>query len=244
MSPWLSDDGHLFHPSPRITEVPLGDGERCLVVDDVLARPEAVRDWACAQRFTPPPGYPYPGVVHDLPGTVSARWIDLFQLRARGPLGARRTLAATVRLCLVTTPPQDLEPRQWLCHRDRIADDPRSVLFAASVLYLFRDPALGGTSFYRPRQDRQRTEQLIADSQRLDAAAFSARYGVAPGYMRGSNDWFERVARIEPAWNRALFYDGGLFHSADVDDPARLTADPASGRLTVNGFFTCQRRAG
>ena len=82
---------------------------------------------------------------------------------------------------------------------------------------------------------------MLADSRVLDAAAFSARHGVPPGYMTDSNAHFERVAQVVPAWNRAIFYDGSLFHAPDVGEPTRLSTDVLRGRLTLNGFFTCRR---
>jgi hypothetical protein len=84
---------------------------------------------------------------------------------------------------------------------------------------------------------------VVADSQALDAQAFSARYGWQPGYMNGSNDHFERVAQVPAAWNRMIFYNGGLFHSADVAEPARMRADALRGRLTLNSFITCRKSA-
>jgi hypothetical protein len=61
--------------------------------------------------------------------------------------------------------------------------------------------------------------------------------------MAGSNAYFERIAQVPATWNRAIFYDGGLFHSADVDQPVLLSSDPLRGRLTLNSFFTCSRKA-
>jgi hypothetical protein len=164
-------------------------------------------------------------------------------LHVRKLVGARRTVDMSVRLSMVTLPPSRLDPLQWQCHRDRVADDPKAWLFAASVLYLFRDPGLGGTSFYVPRLSPEETDRLLADSQLLNAHDFSARYGLQAGYMAGSNDYFERIAQVRAAWNRMIFYDGGLFHSADVDQAALLSAEPSRGRLTLNGFFTCRRSA-
>jgi len=233
-----------FNPRPRLSAwpLPLAPAAVCVIADDVLADPQALVDWAAAQRFGAPAGYPYPGLVLPLPDELVQRVADFFALQARGTLGGRRTLDSTVRLSLVTVPPEELAPCQWLCHRDRI-DDTGVQLFAAAVLYLFHDPALGGTSFYRPRGTAAQTDALVADSLRLDAAAFGARHGLQPGYMGGDNAFFERVATVPAAWNRMIFYDGGLFHSADVGNPMRLSADPAAGRLTLNAFFTCRRHA-
>jgi hypothetical protein len=108
------------------------------------------------------------------------------------------------------------------------------------VAYLFQDPALGGTSFYRSLQSEADTDRMIEDAGRMSGTEFSARYGLEPAYLSGSNRYFERVARIPAAWNRMLFYNGDLFHSGDVTAPERLSGDPRTGRLTLNGFFTCR----
>lgn len=232
-----------FNPRPRVSLVHGHDNAVCVVVDDVLRNPEALRNWACEQPLAAPQGYPYPGLVAPLPPVLSALLEENFNLHVRGQLGARRTLDLTARVSLVTTPPAQLQPVQWLCHRDRIAANPREVLFAASVLYLFDKPSLGGTSLYRPRRNPLETDRLLLDSQSLDAGTFSSRYGLQPGYMTQDNDWFERTARVDAAFNRAVFYDGSLFHSADVHEPQALSTDPRLGRLSINGFYTCKRQA-
>jgi Family of unknown function (DUF6445) len=233
----------MFNAAATISAVPLANGQHCHVIDGALTDPDALVEWAGRQVFTPPRGYPYPGLVLDAPPTVAQLMTEFFALTVRAAMGARRTLDSTTRLSLVTVPPHQLEPRQWQCHRDRIAANPHEMLFAASVLYLFRDPALGGTSFYAPRRPAAQTDRLIADSQTLSAQEFSARYGLEPGYMAGSNAYFERIASVPAVWNRMIVYDGSLFHSADVEQPERMSVDPMHGRLTLNGFFTCRRNA-
>ena len=234
----------LLNPNPRLSTVELHDGHRCFVFDDILQDPQAWVDWATTQTFQPSIHYPYPGVVLGLPEALATPIRSHFDAVIRRPLGGRRTLDANLRLSLVTARPEALRPVQWQCHRDRIAADPTRVLFAAMVLYLFEDPALGGTSFYRPRRSSDETERMVEDSLTLDGPAFTARYGVSPGYMDGSNDWFERVAQVPAAYNRMICYDGGLFHSGDVGRPDRLVDDPRAGRLTLNGFYTCTRALG
>lgn len=215
---WLDAAGRFFHPEPRLRVVPLPHGGRCVVVDNALANPEGLRQWAATQAFQPP-SYPYPGLVLKAPTTMADRAAEFFAEHARAPLGGRRTLQHNVRLSLLSTPTEALEPQQWQCHRDRVADDPHHVLFAASVLYLFHDPALGGTSFYRPLRGPVETQRMLDDSQVLDAATFSARHGVHPGYMTGSNAHFERVAQVAAAWNRAIFYDGASFTPPTLTSP-------------------------
>lgn len=236
----LDDAGRFFNPTPTISTLPLPGGNQVVVIDDMLVDPDGLVAWAREQPFRPPDGFPYPGVVTGAPQSVSDRFADHFAQHARTRLQARRTVAHDVRLSMVTTPPAQLDPRQWQCHRDRVSMDA-DTLYVASVLYLFRDPALGGTSFYVPRQSPAATDRIIIDSQRLAADQFSARYGLTPGYMDGSNAYFECVARVPAAWNRMILYDAGIYHSGDIGRPDLLTEDAATARLTLNCFFNCRR---
>ena len=239
-APWLDAQGRFFNPAARVQVVTIGPGRPCVVVDDALANPEGVRAWAATQPFQPPAGYPYPGQVCDVPGAMNARVADFFSQHVRSHLGVRRALELSVRLSVIDTPPEQLAPVQWMCHRDRLVEQGSELLFAAGVLYLFKDASLGGTAFYEPRQSIAATEQLVADSQGLNAHDFGQRYALQPAYMADSNAYFERTARVPAAWNRLIFYDGSAFHSAEVD-PTRLWSDPMQGRLTLNSFITCRR---
>ncbi len=243
MDSWLNGAGQFFNPAPRVSSLAIVPGEFCIVVDEALANPEGLIAWAAGQDFRPPQGFPYPGVMVDAPPAVSVRVGDYFAQYVRGRLGGRRTLSTTVRLSLVTLSLEQLRPVQWQCHRDRLGPAAQELRLAGMVTYLFRDSGLGGTSFYRPLLSDEETERMITDAGRMDTAEFSARYGLTAGYMNGSNRYFERVAQVPSAWNRMLFYNGDLFHSADIGAPARLSADPRTGRLTLNGFFTCRPAA-
>jgi hypothetical protein len=239
---WDDGNGRFFNAAPTISTVPLPDGGKVLVIDDVLLDPVGLVDWAGRQTFGRPRYSFYPGLIAGPPSGLAARFADLFAQRARTQLGARRTLSHEMRLSMVTTPPAQLDPRQWQCHRDEVSRDP-AIMFVASVLYLFHDATLGGTSFYVPRQSPADTDAIVNDSATLDAQQFTARYGLTAGYMDGSNAYFDCVARVPAAWNRMILYDAGFFHSGDIGRPDRLTTDPATGRLTLNGFFTCRRQA-
>ena len=223
-----------------------GGGARCLVLDDALLDPGALRDFAIAarDRFVPAPFNAYPGIEMPMPAAFSAGVQDYFDRDVRARLGGRRTLRMNTRLAMVTTDPERLEPRQRICHRDSAWIDPAHTI-AASVLYLFEDPSLGGTAFFRPRRDAAAIDRLVHDSSTLDTARFDARYPeIAHGYLQDSNAWFERIGRVDAAFNRMIFYDGRLFHSGEVGQAPARSGDPATGRLTLNGFFTCSRRAG
>ena len=239
---WEDGNGLFFNPAPAISTVPLPGGFDVVVVDDVLLDPDGLVAWARQKEFQPAASFPYPGVIVGAPAGLAARFADFFAQHARTQLHARRTLSHDVRLSMVTTPPEQLDPRQWQCHRDRVTTDP-GIVFVASVLYLFRDPALGGTSFYVPRQSPAATDRIQVDSQTLSPGQFTARYGLKAGYMDGGNAYFDCVARVPAAWNRMILYDAGFFHSGDIGRPDLLTTDPATARLTLNGFFNCRRQA-
>lgn len=234
----------MFNPRPDIQVIPIDGRHACYVIDDALLHPEQLVDFSLRHRehFTMAPFNAFPGLELRMPDEFSARLDDFFRLHIRARLGARRTQRMYSRLSMVTLPPDVLQPRQSLCHRDRLnfADNQ---CIAASLLYLFHDAALGGTSFFAPRKNMQATDRLLVDSALLDATEFTRVHGVPPGYMTESNAWFEKLLTVPAKWNRMVFYDGSLFHSGHITAPEKLTADPQTGRLTLNGFFTCSRAA-
>ena len=235
-----------FNPRPRIETLRFDAQASCLVVDDALLDPDALRRYATARRgdFVQAPFNAYPGIELPMPLEFSARLQDFFDRHIRNALGGRRTVKMNSRLAMVTTPANALEPRQRICHRDSAWIDPAQTI-AASVLYLFEDETLGGTNFYRPRLPEDSIRQLVHDSSLMDRPGFDARHpSIAQDYMRESNDYFERIGQVPARWNRMIFYDGRLFHSGEVGNPKALSGDPHAGRLTLNGFFTCSRPAG
>lgn len=233
----------MFNPNPEIRVVPIIDQHCCYIVDNVLQDPQAWVDRACQHRdaFEMTGHNAYPGPELRMPDGVSERLGEFFAQHIRSRLGARRTERVHSRLAMVTLPPAQLQPRQWICHRDRMGL-AANYCIGASVLYLFKDSALGGTNFFVPKRPAAEIDRLVHDSGELSAEKFSQKYRVARGYLTDSNDWFNKVLNIEPAWNRMIFYDGSLFHCSDIPAPQRLSDNPATGRLTLNGFFTCTRR--
>jgi hypothetical protein len=234
-----------FNPAAQLERVDLDGQAVCFVLDHALLDPERLLEFAVAEqaRFQQAALNAYPGSEMPMPAAFSAGLEQVFNSRVRSLLGGRRTLRTISRLSMITTAPADLEPRQRICRRDRAWIEPAYAL-AASVLYLFHDPVLGGTGFYRPLRSDQEIAQLERDSSALDRAAFDASHPeIAQDFMRESNAWFQRLGGVAAAWNRMVFYDARLFHNEEVGPPARMMADPSQGRLTLNGFFTCSRPA-
>ena len=229
----------MFNAKARVEVLRIDDANVCLVIDDVLLEPERWVNAAAEQRagFAPSPANAYPGYELRMPDSVTQALLEYLRPGLRPHFGIRRILDAYSRLAMVTLAPAALSPAQSLCHRDRLKCRPGQTALA-SVLYLFDDPGLGGTAFFRSRLDATATDQLLYDSNALPAPAFFVRYGLQPGYLTDSNAYFEKTHSIPARWNRLLVYSGMLFHSGEISNPQALNDDPRTGRLTLNGFFT------
>lgn len=234
----------FFNPDMRIATVPLSNGQCCYVVDDVLLEPERLVAWADTyqQAFKPVDFSAYPGQFVLLPAEMYPAIDVYFREHMRPLFDARRLLKLHARLSMVTIPPAALRPAQWLCHSDHFGVEPTQSI-QASVLYLFKDPDLGGTGFYEPARPLDEVAALFNDSTRLTADAFSQRYQLEPSYILDSNHYFNRIGGVAARWNRMVFYDGTILHSGDIRTPERLSEDPLRGRLTLNGFYTSRRHA-
>lgn len=232
----------MFNPHPTIRVLPINGPEVCVIVDDFLVDPQAMVNLALARRaeFIDALGY-YPGPELALP-ELAPVLEQFFTVHIRRELGARRTLSANCRLTLATRAPEQLKPLQRICHRDVNQLAPGEGA-AAMVAYLFRDDQLGGTSFYVPRVSLDEALAVQREGARLDNDDFTRLIGTPPGYMTASNRFFEQVQEAPAAWNRAVFYNADVFHSGHITAPHLLDADPARGRLTMNGFFRTRRSA-
>lgn len=229
----------MFNPRPAVRYVAIPGHAPCVVVDDFLLDPRAlVSDAAAArERFAIDPANYYPGPELDLGRDTALRLDEFFIQHVRRALGAQRTISVAARLALATLAPQQLHPLQRLCHRD-CADLAPGTGAAAAVVYLFDDARLGGTSFYRPTRDDAASAQVLRDAHAGLASAAHAN-----SYLAASNADFEQLCTIPAQFNRAIFYDGEIFHAAQIDQPALLHPDPARGRLTLNGFFRFRKRS-
>jgi Family of unknown function (DUF6445) len=234
----------LFNPRPTIDVLNLSNGASCLVVDDALLDPDQWLQFAVSERdaFRPVDFNAFPGSYRLLPQHAFEALRNFFLEHVRKRFDARRVLTMHARYSMVTLPTSALRPYQWICHSDN-ADVRADQSIQASVLYLFKDAGLGGTSFYEPKRAAEDTARFFRDSTALSSDAFAQKYGIEPGYMLGSNEYFAQTGRVDARWNRMIFYDGSLLHSGDIFAPEKLTADPLHGRLTVNGFFTSRRHA-
>lgn len=226
----------------RLETVALDGGARVFVIDDFVRDPEALVALARAMagQFKAVPGHPYPGPQLSVPDGVSGELRNFFEQQMRARLGARAFLGMYARFSRVIQDVMTLDARQRVCHRDD-AGLPAGEMVAAFVHYLFRDAALGGTVFFRSSMSLADTAQFWRDANTLDPAVFGDKYDIPQGYMTESNRFFEVIGRVPAKWNRAIFYDGGIFHSGDVGRAPLAAYREDSGRLTINAFFRCLR---
>ena len=225
----------------EIRRQPIGDGDFCVIVDEFLADPEALVDFACentGRSFVPQAGYPGLNLILDqrLLGEFH-RFILRRMGREFSFLRGNATL--DTGLTMVTLRPEELSAFQRLCHTD--PRDVRGRRKYAALVYLFSDERLGGTAFYRWKQPDvvyRALELHLRDPQAAAAllAQHSATFRGPPNYMTGSNELAELLAVVPPRFNRLVFYSGEIPHSGHITAPELLTTDFRRGRLTLNCF--------
>lgn len=226
----------------------IADGAHCAIVDDVLTDPGALADIAVANADSfRTPGIGYPGLqlpvaqsaLGDLHRLVKTRMSKLFPFHRVG-------LKIRAFLSMVTLQPEELWPLQRICHIDP-DPDPGFGKYAA-VIYLFDRPELGGTSFFRWRnQDLvwKAADTMREDSQRGMAFLRNefATFREPPRYMTDSNEIAERVCTMPAKFNRMIFYSGDIPHSGAIERPDLLSKDFRTGRLTLNLFVSVMPRS-
>jgi hypothetical protein len=223
-------------PSRTVVVHDIG-GEHCLVVDNLFEQPQQWITYASdhVDGFTSPGNDGYPGVQLTLSPDLIAPLLAEFRSVWRRPLSMGRPVPLVdARLAMVTLTPQQLRGMQQACHVDGPYQPPDAVV--AGIVYLFRDPSLGGTAFYR---------QVEVDGMKPGSASWLRAmrdYFAEPrGYMGAANPFFEQVMAVEAVYNRLVLYPGHVFHSGMIRHPERLSGDPAVGRLTMNIFMKCFR---
>lgn len=227
-----------INPKAKLETVALADGSKVIVVDDFAENPMELVQQAqnVLPQFSILPGHPYPGPQLALPTELVTTLNAFFQQHCRESLGAGTLQGMFGRYSRVTQDSAALDARQRICHRDDSSLTPGQMM-SASVHYLFHEEHLGGTVFFRSLMSEQETQKFFRDAASMDGASFGAKYGIPSGYMNQSNRYFEVIGRIPAKWNRAVFYDGGIFHSGDIQWSPQAGYLSGMGRLTINAFF-------
>lgn len=205
-----------------------------LIVDDVLADPDAMIDAAREAEFHAPRHTHYPGLNAPLPESYYRTVVTAL----RGPIAAAFGLSSDACLkyfgffALATTPVREAGPIQKIPHHD--SPDPDRL---AMVHYLCRDDH-GGTGFFRHKatgfesidHDRHGAYVDIAQAQ------LAARGVGAPAYAGADMADYALIDQAECVFNRLIVYRNHVLHSALLgSEPGER--DPGQGRLTANGFL-------
>ena len=205
-----------------------------LVIDNLLADPDAMIQAARDASFYKPGHTSYPGLNAPLPESYYRTVVTAL----RGPIEAAFGLPRGVYLkyfgffAVATTGITEAEPIQTIPHHD--SPDPDRL---AMVHYLCRGP-FGGTAFFRHKATGFESIDATRHAAYVDAAkAEMARAHQGGRAFAGSGmAHYELVGQAECVFNRLIVYRNHVLHSALLT-PQAGDADPARGRLTANGFI-------
>jgi hypothetical protein len=151
------------------TVVELSEESRYVVIDNFLDNPEQLRQYAASHHSQfQYPERAYPGGVLPLGNDVLT---PLYQFLRREmsklfPF-SRAGLRCQSQLSLTTLQPDNFSWIQRLCHTDP-GWIPGKANYA-SLLYLFDEPELGGTAFYRWKEEQYLREMTTKQQTDPDA---------------------------------------------------------------------------
>lgn len=233
----MSDPYQVRMP-PNIQSVRVGE-HQLVFIDDFLVNPQALLDAAAHSPFEPYSGVSerkgYPGIRAEAPADYSQNLCALLDPLIRLNFGVPEALPLRKSICafsLTTTAPDMLGPLQRVPHFD--ASTPHHM---AVLLYLC-DARHGGTGFYRHKATG--LQQITADNceHYLDVHYEELNSRPPPArYFEQSDEHFELLGIMPARFNRLVIYPGSLLHSACINPELSISADPRSGRLTLNSFF-------
>jgi hypothetical protein len=220
------------NPGQRVEVLRVGrDRTPVIIIDGFSSDPRALIARAATADFIDA-GPVYPGVRAPTPSA----YVDTL-LAATAALMEQHFGAApadTMDLCafsMVTTPPAQLRPIQRIPHFDGPEDE------RIAFLHYLCAPHQGGTSFYRHRATGlERIRRDRVDEYRSLVVAELKADKPAQDYAGEDSANFERIHRVDAAFNRLVIYPGNALHSGDISANTVLSEDPHAGRLTINGF--------
>jgi len=209
------------------------EAQPLIVIDDVLAEPEALIERAKAASFARANTF-YPGLCAPLANdyfqpilqALRPTLHQTFAIPVQAPLSHRSIFA------LVTDDESALAPLQKMPHIDGV--DPFQI---ATVHYLCHRQT-GGTAFFQHKTtgfqsiDAKRHETFVRIAGReLDEVRDSLTH-----YPDHRTPGFEMVDKVDIRFNRLILYPGNILHSGLLDG-GDLDSNPALGRLTANTFI-------
>jgi hypothetical protein len=207
-----------------------------LVVEHVWPDPDALIEAAAGRTDYGTRSLYYPGVRSVAPPEYAHGIVASLRELIRSTFDLQDELVITdSTFSLVVTPEEKLVPFQRVPHFDSVDQNRIALLH-----YLCAPGRGGGTSFYRHRSTG--IEIVTAESQEEYIRTVNAEVRAAgmppPRYVDGDTQLFERIAKYDAVFNRALIYRGSMLHSVNVPPDFVPDANPRTGRLTLNTFLT------
>ena len=207
--------------------------EPVVVIDDFSGMPDILLERGRNAVFEDG-GASYPGIRSFAePDYLAERRDVIFEVLQR-VFGFRQGVSLEAStFSLVTKAEGDLDPLQRIPHYDHSAGE-----LVAIMHYLLGHDS-GGTAFYRHRRTGFETITPEREPAYDVALAEDERaYGLPPArYYYGDTERYELIGEIEARPDRLALYRGRLLHSGVIPDPAGLSSDPRTGRLTINMFL-------
>ena len=209
------------------------EAQPLLTVSDALSDPGLVVEIAARHRFVRH-GEFYPGVRAPVSETIAMPLVAplIADIESAFDL-ARPPRYRECYLSIVTAAPGALTPIQRLPHFDGTERERIAVL-----LYLDRAER-GGTGFYRQRSTGfESVGPQRFETYRATLEKEFAEHGLPKaGYIAGDTDLFERIHRVDGAFNTMILYRGNTLHCADLAPDFIPDTSAATGRLTLNLFL-------
>jgi len=228
------------NPQRRVSVVNTGRERLPVIIIDGFSHDPAALVACAAEAVFIDVGSRYPGVRAPAPqGYVNSLLAALsgdIEQHFGAPAPSDLDLCA---FSMVTTPSAQLRAIQRIPHFD--GPDADRIAF----LHYLCAPHQGGTSFYRHRATGlESVTSARAEEYRNAVVAELKRESPEKDYVVEDTRYFERVHRVDAAFNRLIIYRGNALHSGDISERTMLSEDPRIGRLTVNGFGRLHGRAG
>ena len=210
------------------------EAEPLVVVDGFAPDPDALRAAAIAAEFGPA-GHHYPGVRAPLPPGYLQTQLPVIAAAVAEAFGLGGVVEVVdASFSIVATPPAELSVRQRLPHCDAFGAER-----IALVHYLSPEDG-DGTALFRHRSTGFDTVDEARAPIFFGQVDAELRHGGVPPaeYLNGDTPLFERTLAVPARYNRALIYRSRVLHSGAIGPEATLSADPATGRLTVTAFLS------
>jgi hypothetical protein len=209
-----------------------------LVHDGFGEMTQRLRRDAAQKRFAQKGPF-YPGLRVEAPHDYTAELIERMAPMLQEAFGWSDAELISSDYSLVTKAPGSLLPIQRLPHFDGV--DPDSL----AILHYLCGPEHGGTSFFR--HESTSFEEVVEERYAAYERALQEdvrRVGLPkPRYFNETDELFTRTATFDCEPGRVLVYRGTSLHSGRIPEQHGLSADPMTGRLTVNTFIQRRKEA-